>query len=282
VITHGDGGSTAGIVLAGGRSSRMGSSKAELEWHGSTLLRHTTAMLARAVGSPVVVVRAPGQALPSLPTEVEVVEDRVSGRGPLQGIAAGLGAVAGRASTAFVAATDMPFLHPAFVRRVLGALGSDVDVVLPVAHGHQQPLAAAYRTDLAARIEQMLMAGRMRPGMLFADVRVLRLDDAELLADPALAAADPDLDSLLNVNEPGDYRRARERPAPEITVRLTGAPARDRLLSVRAATLGAAVIAVGDAAGGLTDVLINGERFAADHALPLLSGDDVTLRCAAV
>src|SRR6266581_6089080 len=101
----------AGIVLAGGRSSRMGTPKAALEWHGSTLLRRTAGVLARMVDGPVVVVRAPGQALPALPAQVEVVEDPREGLGPLQGLAAGLAAAADRAEIAFVCSTDMPFLH---------------------------------------------------------------------------------------------------------------------------------------------------------------------------
>ncbi len=58
---------SGGVVLAGGRSSRMGAPKAALEWHGSTLLRRTVAIVARATGGPVVVVRANGQDLPGLP-----------------------------------------------------------------------------------------------------------------------------------------------------------------------------------------------------------------------
>src|SRR5438309_2356939 len=112
---------SAGVVLAGGPSSRMGSPKASLEWHGSTLLRRTAGIVARAAAGPVVVVRAPGQDLPALPDWAEVVDDPREDRGPVQGIAAGLAALAGRAEVAFVAATDMPFLHPAFVRRVLNA-----------------------------------------------------------------------------------------------------------------------------------------------------------------
>ena len=58
---------TAGIVLAGGRSSRMGTPKAALEWHGSTLLRRTVGIVTRVTDGPVVVVRAPGQSLPARP-----------------------------------------------------------------------------------------------------------------------------------------------------------------------------------------------------------------------
>ena len=54
----------------------------------------------------------------------------------------------------------------------------------------------------------------MRPAFLFEASACARLDDAALLADPALAALDPDLDSVLNLNEPADYEAARARPAP--------------------------------------------------------------------
>src|SRR3954471_8794142 len=121
----------AGIVLAGGRSSRMGSPKAALEWHGSTLLHRICGIVGRAVGGPVVVVRAPGQELPGLPDGVEVAGDAREGPGPLQGIAAGLHAVRDDAEAAYVSSTDVPLLHPRFVAAVLLALDDETDVVLP-------------------------------------------------------------------------------------------------------------------------------------------------------
>src|SRR3954452_16774490 len=98
----------AGIVLAGGRSSRMGRPKAALEWHGSTLLRRVCGIVGRAVDGPVVVVRAPGRGLPALPAAVEIVDDAREGRGPLQGLAAGLAAVRDRSPVAYVSSTDVP------------------------------------------------------------------------------------------------------------------------------------------------------------------------------
>ncbi|MCW2631993.1 MAG: hypothetical protein JWR88_955, partial [Pseudonocardia sp.] len=131
-----------GIVLAGGRSERMGTPKAALPWRGSTLLRRTTGVLARSVGGRVIVVRAAGQPLPPLPGDVEVVDDPAEGLGPLQGIATGLTTAAKLGlAAAFVCATDMPFLHPSFVRRVLEGLEEPTEVVLPHARGHHQPLA---------------------------------------------------------------------------------------------------------------------------------------------
>ena len=102
------------------------------------------------------------------------------------------------------------------MRRVLAALAEagDADVALPHAGGFPQPLAAAYRTDVVDAIERRIAAGRLRLVTLFDVIRVRGLDAAALLADPALAAADPDLGSVVNVNEPADYEAARARPAP--------------------------------------------------------------------
>ena len=133
----------AGIVLAGGRSSRMGSPKASLDWHGSTLLRRVTGIIARCVDGPVVVVGAPGQQLPELDPAVEVVKDAREYRGPLQGLAGGLEAIDGRATVAYVSSTDLPLLHPAFVQCVVGSLRDRHDVVLPEVGGY--PPAAGRR-----------------------------------------------------------------------------------------------------------------------------------------
>lgn len=269
---------TAGVVLAGGRSTRMGEPKAGLEWHGSTLLHRAAAVLARTVDGPVVVVAAPDQRLPDLPAGVTVVEDPVEGLGPMQGLAAGLDAVAEKAEAAFVCSTDLPFLHPAFVRRVLRELGADTDVVLPVARGFRQPLAAAYRTGLAELVTKLIAEGNLRPGMIFKHCAVTTLADDDLLADPALARHDPELDSVLNVNTPEDYRAARDREPPTVTVECFGALARGgthRPREVRAATIGAAAAAVGLSLDRHVVAAVNGDQVTRDDRVPLVAGDGV-------
>ncbi len=275
----------AGVVLAGGRSSRMGTSKAALEWHGSTLLRRTLGVLARAVDGPLLVVRAPGQPLPEIPPQADMVEDPEEGLGPLQGIAAGLAALTGRAQIAFVCSTDLPFLHPVFVRRVLDALtdNSLADVVLPVARGFPQPLAAAYRVTLAPLVADLVAAGDLRPAFLFRRCATLRLDDAALLDDPVLAAADPALDSVVNVNSPDDYRTARRHPAPQVTVQRYGALARNGHRgphTVHAATLAGAAAAVGLALDRHVVAALNGDQISRDGDVPLASGDTVAFMSA--
>lgn len=259
----------------------MGTPKASLEWHGSTLLYRTTALLARTVDGPVVVVASPGQQLPDLPNAVQVVEDPVEGLGPMRGIATGLAAVAEHAPVAFVCSTDMPFLHPAFVRRVLGEFASvDTDVVLPSANGFRQPLAAAYRSSLSGLIANLAADGDLRPGMLFEHCAMHQIGDTELLTGSDLARLDPVLDSVVNVNSPDEYAAARSRLPAEITVQCFGALAADGRRGpriIRAATLGEAAKAVGIALDQYIMAALNGDLMTRDPHLPVVAGDSVAL-----
>ncbi len=267
----------------------MGTPKAALEWHGSTLLRHVTGVVQRAVDGPVFVVRAPGQELPDLDREIVVCDDPREGLGPMQGLAVGLRAAAehpARPDFAFVCSTDLPFLHTAFVRAVLAAFATgpaaelEVDAVLPIVRGFRQPLTAGYRTSLAPLVEELLSEGQLRPADLLAQCRVRVLDEAALLADRDLATVDPELESVSNVNEPDDYEAARRRPEPEVVVERYGVLATrggergPRV--VRAATIGHAADLVGLAFDGHILAAVNGDQIRSDGTLPLLAGDTVS------
>ncbi len=228
-----------------------------MDWHGSTLLRRAVGIVGRVVDGPVVVVRAAAQQLPVLPAGIEVTVDERPARGPLEGIAAGLRAVGARADVAFVCGVDAPLLHPAVVARVLAAVGPDDEVALPYAGGFAQPLAAAYRTTIAPRLEEVLRGDRLGTSALLHRCRVHELDEAALLADRTVAAHDPQLDSLRSLNDPQTYEAARARPAPRVTVVGTGI--------VRAATLGAV---------GMGPATI-GDRVVEDPEEPLVAGDVV-------
>jgi molybdopterin-guanine dinucleotide biosynthesis protein A len=264
----------------------MGSDKASLPWHGSTLLRRSCGLAARGVDGLVLVVRAPGQELPALPASVEVLDDPTEGLGPLQGITVGLAALQERVAVAFVCATDVPFVHPAFIRRLVSACAEavpPVDVALPFVRGHAQPLAAAYRTALAPLAAKLVAANRLRPAFLFDECAVLRLDEQALLADPELLAADPQLDSVVNVNDPADYVLAVGRPAPLITVQCFGLAAAEHgsgRRTVRAATIGAAAVAAGVTWDRHVLATVNGDRAGGDGDLPLVAGDAVAFLAA--
>ncbi len=273
---------TAGVVLVGGRSSRMGVPKADLEWHGSTLLYRMTALLGRCVDGPVVAVAAPDQELPALPPGVELVRDPAEGLGPLQGLAVGLSAVAGSSDVAFVCSTDMPFLHPAYVARVLTCL-ADAEIALPHVRGYRQPLAAAYRTALGARAAALIADGARKPGELMSASAVRNLDEADLLADRRVATQDPDLHSVRNLNTAAEYDAARAEGPPLISVHVYGAllqQSRQRGGQIPAATVGAAAETLGLELGIHVVAALNGERISKDPQFPLVAGDSLAFLAA--
>jgi molybdopterin-guanine dinucleotide biosynthesis protein A len=234
----------------------MGVPKAALEWHGSTLLRRVAGLVGRVAG-PVVVVRAPGQALPALPPGASVAEDAREGVGPLEALRAGLAALGPDAEAAYVCAVDMPLLHPAAVGRALAALGGGADAAVPRAGGRAHPLAAAYRLSALPAAEGLLARDRRSMRDLLDSLRV-----AWVLEDPAL---------LRNLNDAADYAAARALPPPRVRVAIDGGPPAPR----PAATLAAAA---GGHGLGRFRVVLNGVPVDADPELPLAEGDLVQLR----
>ena len=199
------------ILLLGGRSTRMGAAKADLDWNGLPLAAHLAAALQQATAGPIVAVAAPDQRVPPLPDGVELARDRVAEEGPLRGVEAGLIAIGDRADAVFVASVDTPLLHPAFVMAMLGALGPDDDLLVPDAQGFRHPLTAVWRASTLPSVTAALGDGVAGPGYLFDRVHTRFLDEPSLLALPGVAAADPLLDSLRNANTPDELASVRER-----------------------------------------------------------------------
>ena len=189
-----------GIVLCGGRSQRMGRPKAWLPFAGELMLPRVVRLLGDAV-RPVVVVAAPDQDVPPLPDEIAIVRDEEKGRGPLQGLAAGLEALEGRADAAYLSSCDVPFLRPAFVRRLVELLGEH-DICVPRVGDYHHPLAAVYRVGVRDAARRLLAECRPRPFFLFEAVPT-RVVGADELAD-----VDPTFQTLRNLNTPEEYEAA--------------------------------------------------------------------------
>lgn len=153
------------------------------------------------VVSPIVVVAAPDQQVPPLPPEIQIVRDEELGRGPLQGLAGGLAALQGQAEGAYLSSCDVPFLRPAFVRRLIELLG-DKAVCVPRVGEYHHPLAAVYRVEVAEEVQKLLSENRLRPFFLFEEVPT-RVVEAGELAD-----VDPTFQSLRNLNTPEEYEAA--------------------------------------------------------------------------
>ena len=191
------------IVLCGGKSSRMGTSKAMLPFGDRTLLQRVIASVEN-VCSSIVVVAAKDQPLPDLPESVIVVHDSIEGQGPLEGIRVGLNALPQAISAAYVTSCDVPFLKPSFVEFMFDQLGSN-EIAVPVEDGFFHPLAGVYSVSVSDAIERLFQAGERRPRMLFDQVCTAQVP-TELLK-----TVDSVLDSLVNLNEPEQYQAALER-----------------------------------------------------------------------
>jgi molybdopterin-guanine dinucleotide biosynthesis protein A len=191
---------TGGIVLCGGQSKRMGRPKAWLPFAGELMLPRVVRLLSEVV-HPVVVVAAPDQDVPPLPADVALVRDEEKGRGPLQGLAAGLTALRGKADAAYLSSCDVPFLRPAFVRRLIDLLG-DRAICVPRVGDYHHPLAAVYRIEVVDAVTRLLAEDRLRPFFLFEAV------PTRVVKAAALADVDPTFQTLRNLNAPEDYEAA--------------------------------------------------------------------------
>ena len=190
------------IILCGGKSSRMGRDKATLPFGPELMLQRVVRLLGEVVDlQRIVVVAAPGQLLPELPTGVTIAHDLRQERGPLEGLAAGFRALSGRADAAYATSCDVPLLVPRFVERMFDLLG-DHDIAVPRDGEHHHPLAAVYRLTVLAHIQKLLDADRLRPRFLFDE-----LNTREVPVDE-LRSVDPELSTLENLNYPQDYLTA--------------------------------------------------------------------------
>ena len=190
------------IILCGGKSQRMTVPKATLPFGPETLLERVV-RICTAELSPIVVVAAVDQPLPALGEQVILTHDQRAGRGPLQGLAAGLAALQPHAEAAYVTSCDVPFLTVEFMRALVGRLATH-DIVVPCDTKYHHPLAAVYRTRILPEVEKLLADDRMRPLFLFDAVDTLRVRTEDL------RGVDPELRSLMNLNQPADYFAALE------------------------------------------------------------------------
>ena len=190
----------SGIVLAGGRSRRLGRDKAVEPLGGKPLVRRVIDRLADVVDQMVVVVADIEQAerLP-LPDSTLVVVDAYPDRGSLGGIFSGLSAAS--AEWGLVVACDMPFLNRRLLRHILDQR-VEHDAVVPVLDGRPEPTHAAYSKVCLSPMERRLEARQLKIAGFFDDVRVRPVSEAQV------DEIDPDRLSFLNVNTPDDLERA--------------------------------------------------------------------------
>jgi molybdopterin-guanine dinucleotide biosynthesis protein A len=185
----------AGVVLAGGQSSRFGRDKASALLGGRPLLQWVVTAL-EGVCESIAVVRAAGQALPEIESRVpvRVVEDEYPGKGPLAGLVTGLAAT--DADLCFAVSCDAPLVRPEIVSWLAVRAGGH-DFVCPRVDGVLQPLCAVYRRATCLPVFRDLVERDMLK-------LVASLEEVDTLIVPEgdVLAVDPDLRSFLNANRP--------------------------------------------------------------------------------
>lgn len=194
------------LILAGGRSIRMGQPKESLPFRGGTLLGRLAAELQTGCQPVVVVARGGDQILPQLPPGVLVTADERPDGGPLWGMRSGLRFLRqhghlGTGDAVFVGACDAPFVRADFVAWLASRLGS-AQLVMPCVAGVLQPLCAVYRLEVLTAIDQLLARDVRTPRALAAAVPSRIVDETDL------EQIDPTHRCVENVNTPEDYARA--------------------------------------------------------------------------
>lgn len=196
------------LILAGGRSRRMGQDKVWMALDGAALIEHVVARILPLAAEIIFSANAPERfaALARrLPIPSRVVADIWPGAGPLAGLHAGL--IAARHDLVLALAADMPFVNPALIARMVN-LAQGFEAVVPqtmteTGEPGWEPLHALYRRSCAGAVAARLAAGDRRMLSFLADVRTRAVTPAEV------AAVDPLASSFFNINTPEDWQRAR-------------------------------------------------------------------------
>jgi molybdopterin-guanine dinucleotide biosynthesis protein A len=188
----------AAFVLAGGKSTRMGTDKAFVEFEGQTLLARALEVTRAVTGD----MRIVGQAA-QFAAFGPVVEDAFRGCGPLGGIHAAL-----RTSTAelnLMLAVDMPFVSVELLR-FLAARAGESEAIVNVVQTDEgwQPLCGIYRPEFANVAEEALLAGRYKITALFEAGRT------QIITEKELAAAGFSSEMFRNLNTPEDLAEAHD------------------------------------------------------------------------
>lgn len=187
------------IVLAGGRSMRMGSCKALETICGKSLLERVIERL-KPISSQILIVTSQEQYDLLASFETEVVVDIYPGKGPLGGIYTGL--LASESQYSIVVACDMPFLNVELLH-YMAELSLGFDAVIPrKGKGKIEPLHAIYSRNCLTTIKTELEHNHLKIYQALDRLRIRYIERAEC------QRFDPQLLSFFNTNSPSDLKQA--------------------------------------------------------------------------
>lgn len=190
----------SGIILAGGKNSRMGTNKAFLEIDGNRLIDKIMDIYRRLFNEIIIVTNDPVSYIEF--SDASIVTDIYKNKGPLGGIFTGL--FYAKNPGIFVSACDLPYLNPDFIL-YLARPAENHDVVAPVTAEGYQPLCAFYSRNCLPVIKRQLERDKLKVAGFFNDVRVKTVTSDEI------RRFDPDGLLFWNLNTPADFKDAKNR-----------------------------------------------------------------------
>jgi molybdopterin-guanine dinucleotide biosynthesis protein A len=192
------------IILAGGKSSRLGQNKALQVIEGKTLVQWVVDRLA-ILSTEIIIATARGETVPcSSVVRIKTVADIYPGKGPLAGIYSGL--IASSSSQAVVVGCDTPFLS-ADLLKYMTQIRPTSDVVIPRVKEKVEPLCAVYSRSCLAPIQGLLERNELSITKLFDMVKLRYIEEHEI------NNLDPDHLSFFNINSQADLDKARKLAA---------------------------------------------------------------------
>lgn len=188
-----------GIILAGGKSSRMGRNKALLDFGGRSIIEYTVDLFKSMFPEVILVTNTPEE---YANLGIKIVTDIFPGKGSLGGIYTGL--VHSSHDYSFIASCDMPFLRRELIDFLIG-LKEGYDVVVPRLRDGHEPLHAVYSKRCCKAIEAIINIGDLRIIGFYPDARVREVSEEEL------TPFNPEPSSFININTPEEYEEAVKR-----------------------------------------------------------------------
>jgi len=188
-----------GIILAGGRSLRYGRNKAFALFDGTPLIKRVISVMEQTFDEVIIIANEPSK---YLWLAQEVYEDVIKGVGPIAGILTGIMHMKNKAG--FFVACDMPFLNPDFIRYIVN-IRNGFDIVIPRIGKNIEPLHAVYTKGCLPFIKDSILHKRFSIRSFFPRVSIRYVEEDEI------RRYDPNLSFLININEPEDIRRIRNK-----------------------------------------------------------------------
>lgn len=189
---------TTGVILAGGKSSRMGSNKARLNIGGETIIERIHATL-RIVFPQTCIVADHVEEYAFL--GVPVYPDLVKQSGPLGGIHSALANTT--SEFRFIVSCDIPFITDELIRHVANSI-DDADICVPQADGKIHPLCGMYRETCTRAVNERIGKKQLKLQELLLDLKTIIVP-----IDASLPFYHPRL--LQNINSMDDYMISMKR-----------------------------------------------------------------------